>query len=122
MATAPSIAEARVTRPWRTSYDPTLAVVRGERLTLLGEDEDWRGWWWAVNADGLGGWLPAGILDPAAPGPSVASAAFDTRELTVVAGVRVATADRCAGWTWCTAPDGRAGWVPDSCLERGADP
>lgn len=25
------------------------------------------------------------------------------------------------GWTWCTGPDGRSGWVPDNWCERAGD-
>lgn len=102
---------ARVARPWRQSYDPALAVRAGEALTIGAGDDEYPGWVWCENADGLGGWLPETVL-----GPGRAVADFDTRELSVSEGDFIDIEARLLGWALCVTPEGARGWVPGSCL------
>jgi len=112
--TGRSIAEtARVTLAWTASYTPALRVVRGEPLTAGGTDPDNPGWRWCVNAEGLGGWLPEGLVVEGR-----ASMAFDSVELTVRCGDLVTLLETHAGWWLCRHADGRVGWVPDANLAR----
>jgi hypothetical protein len=78
-------------------------------------DPDNPGWRWCVNGEGLGGWLPEGLVRD-----GCALDDFDTRELTVAVGDEVEVRDRRAGWSFCLAHGGRLGWVPDGCLNAVA--
>ena len=106
----------RVRRLWTASYDPALRVSAGDALTVGRRDDEWPGWVWCVDRDGLGGWLPEGIV-----ADDRATADFDTRELTVAKGDLVKPLHHRSGWAWCRGPDGE-GWVPERCLDRGARP
>ena len=105
----------RVAASWTASYDPALRVAAGEPLTVGERDEEWSGWVWCTNPEGLGGWLPEDIVVD-----DRAVVDFDTRELTVAEGDLVEPLRGRLGWTWCRGPEGE-GWVPDRCL-RGAPP
>ena len=103
-----------VTAPWRATYDPALCVAKGDPLEVGRRDEEWPGWVWCLDAEGLGGWLPEEDV-----GDGRALADFDTRELTVAEGDMLEPLEHRSGWTWCRGLDGE-GWVPDRCLDRGA--
>jgi SH3-like domain-containing protein len=101
----------RALKPWRATYDPALAVAAGDRVTPGRLDDAYPGWQWVVNSGGLGGWIPAAILE----GDRI-TIAFDTTELTVAPGDRLKPLDHRLGWTRCQTQDGQTGWVPDHCL------
>jgi hypothetical protein len=101
----------RVVVAWTASYDPALKVARGERVAPGRTDPENPGWRWCVNGEGLGGWLPEGIV-----ADGRVSEDFDTRELTVSIGDAVEVLQTCAGWSLCAGPDGAVGWIPDSCI------
>ena len=101
----------RAVAAWRATYEQALSVAAGDALTVGPGDGEWPGWVWCEDASGLGGWLPEGVVHEGR-----AATDFDTRELSVTPGDRVAVTDRRAGWAWCLADDGRAGWVPERCL------
>ncbi len=109
-----SIAERlRTIESWTASYTPALSVARGEVVTSHHTDPDNPGWRWTINAQGLGGWLPEGLVQNGR-----ANAPFDSTELTCATGVEVTRLDRCNGWSFCQTKDGTTGWLPDSCLAR----
>jgi hypothetical protein len=49
-------------KPWRAPHPPALAVTAGQRILAGRLDNEHPGGPWAVDATGLGGWIPAGIL------------------------------------------------------------
>ncbi|TBX21135.1 hypothetical protein TK43_13540 [Roseovarius sp. JS7-11] len=101
----------RALKPWRATYDPALAVTAGQRITPGRTDDEYPGWQWVVNGDGLGGWVPAAIVQD---GRIVSP--FDTTELTVSTGDMLTPLDHRLGWTLCRNRKGQTGWLPDSCL------
>lgn len=101
----------RVTRAWRATYDPALAVTAGETVTPGRLDDEYPGWQWVENALGLGGWIPASLLE----GNRIA-ADFDSAELSVEPGMTVTRLKTRAGWHWCQDDSGRRGWLPASHL------
>lgn len=108
---ARSIAKARVITPWTASYDPALAVHPGEAVTLGKTDPDHPGWQWVENAQGLGGWVPSGIVTDGRT-----TEAFDTQELTVQVGEQVVLLETRLGWTRAHRQDDAEGWVPSDHL------
>lgn len=102
----------RVTKAWTASYTPALAVKRGERLTSHDTDPDNPGWRWITNDDGLGGWLPEGLVKN-----GDATEDFDSTELTVSAGLRVKRLLGLNGWSLCQTETGDQGWLPDTHLK-----
>ncbi len=105
---------ARVVKNWTASYTPALRVRAGEAVTPGGTDDDYPGWLWVENADGLGGWVPVEIVKD-----TEITEDFDTAELTVQLGEAVDIRARRLGWCRCETPDGRTGWLPESCLDAG---
>ena len=108
-----SIAEARVIRSWRLSYDPALSVRAGDRVTTGREDDEYPGWIWCENASGLGGWLPSLILD----GNRITQD-FNAMELSVDPGDTVEVLENCLVWTLARRRDGVSGWLPSTHLAR----
>ncbi|PWK59299.1 hypothetical protein [Roseicyclus mahoneyensis] len=102
---------ATLTQDWQASYTPALSVARGQRLASHHTDPDNPGWRWTTNAEGLGGWLPEGLVVD-----GCATADFDSTELTIAAGTPVVRLLRLNGWSLCETPQGTTGWLPDSHL------
>lgn len=111
---APSTHDApglRAVTPWRATYTPALAVTAGQRVAPGRLDDEYTGWQWMTDDSGLGGWVPAEIVQG-----TRTTTSFDTTELTVEPGDLLRPMDHRLGWTRCQTQDGRAGWVPDPCL------
>lgn len=107
----------KVGRAWIRSYTPALSVVAGEAVKTGAGDEDWPGWVWCSNADGLGGWLPETCLSHDECGDTaVLLTAFDTVELTVAEDEELEGFEAREGWIWCRNEAGDQGWVPSDCL------
>lgn len=107
----------KVTKSWRQSYSPALSVTEGEGVDLGKRDEDWPGWVWCRNRDGIGGWLPEELLSFGVSGKTATLLrAFNTVELTIDAGERLRGFERRSGWIWCRNGTGEEGWVPCDCL------
>lgn len=107
----PDTARLRALKPWRATYSPALSVTAGQRITPARIDEEYPGWQWVVNSDGLGGWAPADIIQ----GDRITTP-FDTTELTVAPGDMLEPLDHRLGWTLCRTSTGQTGWLPDDCL------
>lgn len=106
-----------VNKAWAKSYDPALAVSKGQALQLVEQSKDaFPGWVWSVDESGLGGWLPDDAVQGKIGERGKAGEDFDTVELTVALGERVETGARRRGWVWCTNAGGASGWVPETCL------
>lgn len=101
----------RVTKTWRASYNPALAVLAGDIVTLGRRDTEYPGWQWAINAAGLGGWIPETILSG-----SRITGDFDTQELSIRQGDLVTRVASRAGWIWCRTKQGAEGWLPENHL------
>ncbi|MBF9035307.1 peptide-binding protein [Rhodobacterales bacterium HKCCE2091] len=86
-------------------------MARGETVTPGRLDDEYPGWRWVTNAAGLGGWVPADLLDGA-----TVTADFDTTELSAAEGEAVTPLETRLGWIRALAADGREGWIPGSCL------
>lgn len=111
---APSTPETprlRVLTAWRATYTPALHITAGQRVTPGRIDDEYPGWQWVVDTDGLGGWIPAAILK----GDRITTP-FDTTELTVAPSDVLTPLDHRLGWTRCQTQDGQTGWVLDHCL------
>ena len=113
MAMGRSIADARVTRAWRPSYDPALCVRQGDRVEPGREDDEYPGWVWCVDRAGLGGWLPVEIL----AGTEILFD-FNCMELSVDPGMRVETLEARHGWVLARRSDGATGWLPLDTLAQ----
>jgi hypothetical protein len=108
-----------IVEAWNETYSESILLELGDRVSVVRRDDEWPGFVWCIATDGGEGWVPEELLKFRAPSEATATAPYDARELTVVVGERVQTFDSLAGWTWCEATDGRAGWVPDRCLADG---
>jgi hypothetical protein len=41
---------------------------------------------------------------------------YTARELSVRAGAEVTVGEVISGWVWASDADGRAGWIPETCI------
>ncbi len=87
-------------------------MARGEALVLGAIDAEFPDWQWASNADGLGGWLPKGLIVNGR-----AKYDFDSTELTVAVGETLALVQTYGGWWLCKSPGGQIGWLPAECVD-----
>jgi hypothetical protein len=101
----------------RASYPDPIRLRRGDPVRLTGRKDVWEGalWLWAVGPDGREGWIPADLVDRAAPAPQ-ALEDYSAMELTVAQGERVAALRRRGGWVWARRADGAEGGIPGRCL------
>ncbi|MFG2100998.1 SH3 domain-containing protein [Micromonospora echinaurantiaca] len=112
----------RLVQDHRAPDRPALRVKIGDVVTLGKNDEEtWPAFIWAVDAAGVGGWVPERYfrrLDEAGAAEVVHD--YDTTELSADEGsvVEVVDVDVDSGWLWCRADDGAVGWVPILALEQ----
>ncbi len=110
--------ECHVTEAHARIYERPIVARAGDRARLGRRDDETPGWIWVEHqTTGLAGWAPEAFLDrDDAGGTAVFNRNDDAIELTVEAGQTVEAGETMAGWTWCRARDGQAGWVPSSRL------
>jgi hypothetical protein len=98
----------------KASYDKCLKILPGDILTIDGSrsvDNEWPGWIWCVDKEGLGSWVPEEYLRVTG---NIATALeeYDAKELTVAVGDKLIIFREMAGWFWCRDALGQYGWVP----------
>ncbi len=112
MTVAPS--NGLVIKEHKASYDKCLKVSPGDVLTIdrsRSVDNEWPGWVWCADKEGLGSWVPEKYLRITA-NIATALAEYDATELTVAIGDKLIIFHELAGWYWCRDALGRYGWVP----------
>lgn len=105
--------QARVIRSYKRAYENPIRLKRGDKVELGRRDDEYPGWRWCTNEQGIGGWVPELILDDA----GIATRDYDAIELTVAAGDILTVETQMNGWLWCVAQSGEKGWVPESHME-----
>ena len=105
----------RVVREHTAQYPDPIVVRRGDRVLVGADDPEFPGWWWCTGPDGRSGWVPEPLLQREGA-EGVLLQDYTARELSVEAGAEVILDHTLCGWAWVTAPDGRAGWIPETCI------
>lgn len=106
---------ARVTREYTAQYPDPITVQAGDRVLVGADDPEHPGWRWCTGPDGRAGWVPEPLLQQEGSGALMLQD-YTARELSVQAGTEVVLQHAINGWAWVTAPSGRAGWIPQTCL------
>ena len=110
MRVAPSA--YRVTKAYDSPYTVPWRVQLGDRLVVTPKESEGDGWLWCTRPDGESRWVPAGYLERRDE-VYVMLRDYEATELAVNEGETVAASGPAeSGWFWCTAADGRSGWVP----------
>ena len=105
----------RVVRAYTAQYPDPITVRAGDRVVVGADDPEFPGWWWCTGPDRRAGWVPAELMRrEGAEGVMLRD--YTARELGVQAGVEVVVHEVVSGWAWVSVADGRAGWLPQSCL------
>ena len=116
----PDLFPMLVIRAYHAQYAEPISVARGEAVRVEREDDEYRGWWWCIAANGRAGWVPAGLLEPT-PEPGATArlrAAYTSQELSVEGGTLVRVLEARARWILAQTADGRTGWLPASHLDE----
>jgi SH3-like domain-containing protein len=116
----PDLEPMLVVRAYHARYAEPISVTRGEEVRVEREDDEYRGWWWCVAANGRAGWVPAGLFErtPAPGETGRLRAAYTSQELSVEEGTPVRVVEARARWVFAQTFDGRAGWLPASHLDE----
>ncbi len=103
---------ARVIADYQAPYPDPISGRAGDRVVLDDSRKtDLRGWAWATNASGKGGWVPKNYLERHG-GIGVLRCDYDAIELTVRAGEMLTCHKEESGFIWATNQAGQEGWVP----------
>lgn len=108
----------RVVRDYTAQYPDPITVRAGDRVLVGAGDPEFPGWWWCTGPDRRAGWVPEEFLRREGEA-AVMLRDYTARELGVRAGAEVRVGEAISGWMWVTAADGRAGWIPETCLALG---
>lgn len=106
-----------VTKSYVRVYENPIRLKRGERVVLGQCDDEYPGWRWCTNEQGVGGWVPEVLLQGEGDF-GVATSDYDAIELTVNVGDILSVEKKQNGWLWCVAASGEKGWVPEGYVER----
>jgi hypothetical protein len=99
-------------------YPDPITVRAGARVLVGADDWEFPGWRWCTGPDQRSGWVPEQLLRREGQ-EAVLLRDYTARELSVRAGAEVTVGEAINGWVWVTAGDGRAGWIPATCLAPG---
>ena len=105
----------RVVREYAAQYPDPITVQAGDRVLVGADDPEFPGWRWSRGPDGRAGWVPEPLLQQEGS-EAIMLQDYTARELSVQAGTEVVLQHAISGWAWVTASDGRAGWIPQTCL------
>jgi hypothetical protein len=112
---------ARVAHDHTPQYHDPITLRAGDRVHVGREDTEFPGWRWCAGPDGRQGWVPAEWLQHHGAEAAMLRD-YTAQELGVRAGAEVRLGEPMHGWVWATAADGRAGWIPLTCLALATDP
>jgi hypothetical protein len=108
----------RVMREYSAQYPDPITVRAGDRVAVGADDPAFPGWRWCTGPDRRAGWVPEQFLQ-AQDQEAVMLRDYTARELSVRAGAEVIVGEAISGWVWATDADGRAGWIPETCIAPG---
>jgi hypothetical protein len=112
------MADCRVIASHDRSYAAPISGAAGDAVKIGRQDDEAPGWVWCEHAgSGLEGWVPESFIERGEGQTGVLRRDYSAMELSVFAGQTVKTFETVAGWTWCAATSGDAGWVPTHKLE-----
>ncbi len=108
---------AIVTQPYEPEFPVAPTAAAGERVTYLRGDPKNPAWFFGRDARGIEGYFPCVwfTIDEAAQ-VAWAQRAYAAAELRVSAGDPVTVEECLGGWLLVRTPDGRRGWILESCI------
>ena len=104
-----------VVREYAAQYPDPITVHAGDRVLVGADDPAFPGWRWCRGPDGREGWVPEQLLQMDGS-LALMLEEYTARELSVEGGADVTVRRVVAGWAWVTMQDGRAGWIPQTCI------
>ncbi len=109
-------------KAWAASYPYAVRLSCGESVAILKSDSEFPGWLWCRSSAGEEAWIPEAFIEPMGESDSGASADepgrgrmrrdYDSTELSVAVGERLALIEEESGWFWAEDSLGRRGWIP----------
>lgn len=103
-----------VIKAHKASYDKTINAKAGDIVTLdhsKSPDNEWPGWIWGVDKNGLGSWLPINYLD-IENDTAKFKCDYSAKELTVEISDKLTVINEESGWYLCKDESGQIGWIP----------
>lgn len=110
--------KSRVTKDYQAEFPDPIAVEACEALVVSAKTSAWENntawiWVWCTDQRGKSGWVPKTIIQMDAGGQTgTTHAAYNARELTVIAGQELVIEYEESGWFWCCDQQEKRGWVP----------
>jgi SH3-like domain-containing protein len=106
---------SRVAHDYTAQYRNPITVRAGDRVQVGRDDPEYPGWRWCTGPDGREGWVPEEFIKRQGE-EGVMLRDYTAQELDVRAGAEVSLGEATHGWVWATDAEGRAGWIPLTCL------
>lgn len=103
--------KAKVIRDYDRVYENPIRLKENERVIPGKRDDEYPGWQWCTNSQGISGWVPEVILQRQ-NGEVFATCGYDAIELTVKFGEELLVEAEQNGWLWCQSQSGERGWIP----------
>ena len=85
-------------------------------MTVREKATGYRGWIWAENRAGQGGWIPESYLERTGADGALALTDYSSRELAVKPGDPVDMIRVVSGWAEVRTDSGETGWIPEKKL------
>jgi SH3-like domain-containing protein len=108
--------QGRVVTEHKSTFPKPLIAATGDTVRVGKRDDEYQGWLWCTDKDGISAWVPESYLRiDGALGEFVND--YDSYELSVGSGELLEIIEEIGGWCWCVRNNGETGWLPADKLE-----
>ena len=101
-----------VVEPHKSNYPNPISFSEGERLTVVRDDTEYKGWIRVKTKDGNKGWAPIQYLQIEEANKAVATHDYTATELNTRIGEELILHYELNDWGWVEKNNGTCGWVP----------
>jgi len=108
--------KAKVCAPWIPGYDYSVFYIKDDKVEILKEDTEWKGWLWCKGKNQKGAWVPSSYLEIFSVTSGKFLKNYSSRELKVQPGEEVFILEKYCGWCLVINSLNESGWVPEKNL------
>jgi SH3-like domain-containing protein len=101
----------RVKSVHKSQFCEALIADPGDAVQVGKGDDEYPGWVWCTDSNGISAWVPENFLKMSGNG-GIMLRDYNSLELNVEIGEILEVIDQESGWLLCINSDGSIGWVP----------